>query len=143
MDVDLWRFFTCILQSKPNLAIKRSWQDPDGFMDIEWCQPAMLKSWDELREQFQISNEKKAISPTQFNHQSTRGHCIMTLEVEMPMKDNPQMKQKGRVYVCDLAGTEPAGDIFYALYKKVTFDDGSPPEHKLVGPHKDQVRETF
>ena len=92
----------------------------------------------QLREQFQISNEKKAISPTQFNHQSTRGHCIMTLEVEMPMADNPQMKQKGRVYVCDLAGTEPAGDIFYALYKKVTFDDGSPPEHKLVGPHKDQ-----
>ena len=62
----------------------------------------------------------------------------MTLEVEMPMKDNPQVKQKGRVYVCDLAGTEPAGDIFYALYKKVTFADGSPPEHQLVGPHKDQ-----
>lgn len=54
----------------------------------------------------------------QFNHQSTRGHCIMTLEVEMPHPDMPGMKQKGRVYVCDLAGTEPAGDIVYALYEK-------------------------
>lgn len=54
----------------------------------------------------------------QFNHQSTRGHCIMTLEVEMPHPHMPGMKQKGRVYVCDLAGTEPAGDIVYALYDK-------------------------
>lgn len=62
---------------------------------------------------------------SQFNHQSTRGHCIMTLEVEMPHPDMPGMKQKGRVYVCDLAGTEPAGDIVYALYdKKVTWLDG-------------------
>lgn len=46
----------------------------------------------------------------------------MTLEVEMPHPDMPGMKQKGRVYVCDLAGTEPAGDIVYALYeKKVIF----------------------
>ena len=64
------------------------------------------------------ANAKKAISPTEFNHQSTRGHCIMTLEVEMPHPANPAMKQKGRVYVCDLAGTEPAGDIVYALYEK-------------------------
>lgn len=42
----------------------------------------------------------------------------MTLEVEMPHPDMPGMKQKGRVYVCDLAGTEPAGDIVYALYEK-------------------------
>lgn len=55
---------------------------------------------------------------TQFNHQSTRGHCIMTLEVEMPHPDMAGMKQKGRVYVCDLAGTEPAGDIVFARYEK-------------------------
>lgn len=42
----------------------------------------------------------------------------MTLEVEMPHPDMPGMKRKGRVYVCDLAGTEPAGDIVYALYEK-------------------------
>ena len=32
---------------------------------------------------------------------------------------------RGRVYVCDLAGTEPAGDIEYANYQKIQFDDGS------------------
>lgn len=42
----------------------------------------------------------------------------MTLEVEMPHPDMPGMKRKGRVYVCDLAGTEPAGDIVYAMYEK-------------------------
>lgn len=42
----------------------------------------------------------------------------MTLEVEMPHPDMPGMKQKGRVYVCDLAGTEPAGDIVFARYDK-------------------------
>jgi hypothetical protein len=34
----------------------------------------------------QAANAKKAISPTQFNHQSTRGHCIMTLECNMPVR---------------------------------------------------------
>ena len=115
-------------------------KDKDGFMMIEWCQAATLKTWDDLRAQFQKSNEKKAISPTQFNHQSTRGHCIMTLEVEMPMPSNPSMKQKGRVYVCDLAGTEPAGDIYYANYEKKKYkEDGKDIiEHVLLGPHKDQ-----
>jgi hypothetical protein len=42
----------------------------------------------------------------------------MTLEVEMPHPTNPEMKQKGRMYVCDLAGTEPAGDIVCAQYEK-------------------------
>lgn len=115
-------------------------KDKDGFMNIEWCQAATLKTWDDLREQFQKSNQKKAISPTQFNHQSTRGHCIMTLEVEMPMPSDPTMKQKGRVYVCDLAGTEPAGDIFYADYQKIKYMENGKEviEHKLKGPHKDQ-----
>ena len=49
------------------------------------------------------------------------------------------MKQRGRLYVCDLAGTEPAGDIFYANYKRIDQDDGST-EHKLVGPHPDQSK---
>lgn len=42
----------------------------------------------------------------------------MTLEVEMPHPEMPGMKRKGRVYVCDLAGTEPAGDVVYAVYEK-------------------------
>ena len=64
------------------------------------------------------------------------GHCIMTLDVVMPKPDDPTSKKKGRVYVCDLAGTEPAGDVYYAEYKKKKMPDGSI-ENLLVGPHKD------
>ena len=114
-------------------------KDKDGFMDIQWCLSANLLSWDDLRKTFKKSNARKAISPTQFNHQSTRGHCIMTLEVNKPKADDVEMRQKGRIYVCDLAGTEPAGDIYYASYKKIKYPDGTV-EHKLLGPHKDQKK---
>lgn len=60
----------------------------------------------------------------------------MTLEVEMPHPDMAGMKQKGRVYVCDLAGTEPAGDIVFAKYEKKVFPNGDI-EHKYVGAHED------
>lgn len=60
----------------------------------------------------------------------------MVLEVEMPNPEIEGMKQRGRVYVCDLAGTEPAGDIVFAQYNKVTFDDGSF-EYKFTGAHPD------
>ena len=114
-------------------------KDPDGFMDIEWCIFKIVTSWNDLRQTFNIANGRKAIAPTQFNPMSTRGHCIMVLEVEMPMPDNAESKQRGRVYVCDLAGTEPAGDIVYALYNKVMFDDGSF-EYKYVGAHADKKK---
>ena len=106
-------------------------KDEDGFMDIQWCGAAQLENWDELRATFLIANERKAISPTQFNHQSTRGHCIMTLETNMPKPDDPSTRQRGRVYVCDLAGTEPAGDIVYAAYNKKIYPDGTV-EHECV-----------
>ncbi|CAM9272315.1 unnamed protein product [Chrysoparadoxa australica] len=111
-------------------------KDPDGFMDIEWCSSQVLNSWDDLRNSFMSANAKKAIAPTQFNHQSTRGHCIMLLEVEMPHPEMEGMKQRGRVYVCDLAGTEPAGDIVFAKYEKKVYPNGDI-EHKYVGAHDD------
>jgi hypothetical protein len=60
----------------------------------------------------------------------------MTLEVEMPHPSMEGMKQKGRVYVCDLAGTEPAGDIVYAKYQHIKEDDGTM-FHKFIGAHDD------
>ena len=114
-------------------------KDKDGFTDIEWCQSAVLKDWNDLRTTFQVANKRKAIAPTQFNPQSTRGHCIMTFEVEKPDPDNPDLKQKGRLYVCDLAGTEPAGEIVYAQYKKVTMSDGSI-ENVYQSPHPDNTK---
>ena len=60
----------------------------------------------------------------------------MTLEVEMPHPTMEGMKQKGRVYVCDLAGTEPAGDIVFAKYQHIKEEDGTM-FHKYIGPHDD------
>ena len=111
-------------------------KDPDGFMDIEWCLTKVLHSWNDLREAFLVANGRKAIAATQFNPMSTRGHCILVLEVEMPHPDIKDTKQSGRVYVCDLAGTEPAGDIVAAQYKKQVFEDGTY-EYKYIGPHDD------
>mmetsp|Transcript_73075 Transcript_73075/g.174096 ORF Transcript_73075/g.174096 Transcript_73075/m.174096 type:complete len:1082 (+) Transcript_73075:101-3346(+) len=114
-------------------------KDDDGFTFMEWCQSKVLHSWKDFRQAFMSANARKAISPTQFNHQSTRGHCIMTLEVEKPMEDDPSRKQRGRLYVCDLAGTEPAGDIYYADYQVV--DDGSGyKDYICKGPHPDQAK---
>ena len=60
-------------------------KDKDGFMDVAWCTAVPLSSWDDLRSNFQTSNARKAISPTQFNHQSTRGHvsgvCLLRFYV--------------------------------------------------------------
>jgi hypothetical protein len=56
-------------------------KDDDGFMDILWCLGTGMKTWDDLRATFLTANARKAIAPTQFNPQSTRGHCVMTLEV--------------------------------------------------------------
>ena len=63
----------------------------------------------------------------------------MLLEVEMPNPEMEDVKQRGRVYVCDLAGTEPAGDIVYALYDKINFDDGTF-EYKYKGAHSDMKK---
>ena len=114
-------------------------KDPDGFMDIEWCTSQVVKSWDDFRDVFQKANARKAIAPTQFNPMSTRGHCIMVLEVEIPDEAEPSIKKRGRIYICDLAGTEPAGDIVYATYEKEVFEDGSF-EYKFKGAHNDKKK---
>lgn len=57
----------------------------------------------------------------------------------MPHPSIKGTKQRGRVYVCDLAGTEPAGDIVYANYKKIVYENGDI-EHKYLGPHSDQSK---
>ncbi len=111
-------------------------KDQDGFMDVQWCGAKVLADWNDLRNTFTEANARKAIAPTQFNPRSTRGHCIMTLEVETPHPDMEGVKQRGRVYVCDLAGTEPAGEIVHAIYKMVKQRDGTE-EEVFQGPHPD------
>ena len=115
-------------------------KDKDGFQDVTWCLDQTLDDWKSLCDIFQVANGRKAIAPTQFNPMSTRGHCIMTLEVEKPNDNNPDLKQKGRLYVCDLAGTEPAGDVYFANYKKEWYEENGEKkfEYKLIGPNKDK-----
>ena len=110
-------------------------KDAEGFMDIG--NVVGLKSWDELCNTFMKADARKAVSPTQFHHQYTRGHCILNLEVDKPNDNDQQLRQRGRIYICDLAGTEPAGHIYHAYYKKIKHPNGTI-EHKLLGPHKDQ-----
>jgi len=114
-------------------------KDADGFMDIEWCASKVLHTWDDFRAEFQTANKRKAISPTQFNHQSTRGHCIMTLEVEKPTDDDASRKQRGRLYVCDLAGTEPAAQIEYCVFRCDVDEDGNK-EYVRTGKHPDESK---
>ena len=107
-------------------------KDSDGFMDVTWTSKVVVNTWEELRSIVQNANSRKAIS-TQFNHQSTRGHCILIMEVETTNSKNE--KQKGRLYVCDLAGAEPAGDIVYAQYKR-----NKEGEDVYVGKHPDESK---
>jgi len=111
----------------------------DGFMDIEWCTLLPMKSWDLMRNTFKTANARKGIAPTQFNPQSTRGHCVFTFEVNHPDVEDPQIKKRGRLYLCDLAGTEPAGDVYYALYKEIVYDNGEK-EMQLCGQHQDMAK---
>ena len=115
-------------------------KDKDGFTDVTWCLEQVLSDWPQLCEIFQVANGRKAIAPTQFNPMSTRGHCIMTLEVEKLNENNSSLKQKGRLYVCDLAGTEPAGDVYFANYKKNWYEENGEKkfEYQLIGPNKDK-----
>ena len=56
-------------------------KDPDGFMGFDWIDSVPLNSFEDLCVAVRAANQRKAISATQFNHQSTRGHCILQLEI--------------------------------------------------------------
>ena len=112
-------------------------KDYADFNDISWCTTATLKSWSELCDTFEKADARKVTSPTPDSRQSIRGHRILTLEVSKPKDDEPQIRQQGRIYICDLACPENVHNLFYANYKKTKHSDGTA-EYKLVGPHKNQ-----
>jgi hypothetical protein len=121
--------------------------DSDGFRDVNWTTEVDVKDWDDLREKFRVGNARKAISPTQFNHQSTRGHCFLQLIVDRPHPQDKTQRRRGRIIVCDLAGAEPAADVYHALYNKTEVEvedkDGSMVKtmrYELVGQHKDVMK---
>jgi hypothetical protein len=85
--------------------------DAHGFVDITWCRKKHIQSWHHLIETFKTANGKKAIAATQFNQASTRGHCILVFEADMPHPTKQGVRRTGRLYVCDLAGAEPAASV--------------------------------
>ena len=114
-------------------------KDASGFIDIKWCRSEVLESWEDLIKVFTRANDRKSISPTQFNHASTRGHCILIFQVERPHPQDSKVRQTGRMYISDLAGAEPAGDVVYARYDRIECDDGSI-EYKYIGPHPNKEK---
>ena len=98
--------------------------DSHGFVDITWCRKHTLKTWAELTATFKKANGKKAIAPTQFNPASTRGHCILVFEAKMPHPTKDGVSRCGRLYVCDLAGAEPAAEVHCAQYHRTVDTDG-------------------
>ena len=112
---------------------KEMHKDIHGFMDIRWIKPKVITSWDELLKLLEKANKLKYIAPTQFNPSSTRGHCILFYEVDMPMKMRSGKKviKTARMYVCDLAGAEPAHSVHYANYHIYQTSHGT--EYKYIG----------
>ena len=113
-------------------------KDNQGFMEFGWLTRRPVNSFEELCVIIQDANRRKAIAATQFNHQSTRGHCILQLELNKP-ESSGSGQVHCRLYVCDLAGTEPAADIFAAYYERVSLPDGTF-EYKFSGRDLDQAK---
>ena len=99
-------------------------KDAHGFMDITWCTAVEVRTWEELLGVLNEANKRKSIAPTQFNPSSTRGHCILFYEVDMPGIHHDGVTTTARMYVCDLAGAEPAADVHWARYKRLQVGDG-------------------
>jgi chromosome segregation ATPase len=115
-------------------------QDKHGFVDITWCRKLHVTSWHELRVAFKGANARKAIAPTQFNHASTRGHCILVFEAKMPHPQQEGVSRTGRLYVCDLAGAEPAAEVHCAQYERVVDPNSGAVEYNYKGRHPDNAR---
>ena len=130
----------------PNAASKNYHQgmhkDAHGFMDMTWCKTVEVESWKELLSTLTFANKRKSIAPTQFNPSSTRGHCILFFEVDMPDLENPNKVKVARMYVCDLAGAEPASDVYWANYGSKTVNGQVEYICKGRDPDKQKTKKT-
>ena len=55
-----------------------------------------------------------------------------------PDEEDADSKTKCRMYVCDMAGTEPAADIYAAKYDRTKNSATGAYEYTLAGPDPDQ-----
>jgi hypothetical protein len=113
-------------------------RDESGFMEFDWVSTVPLSTFSELCSTVKEANRRKALAATQFNWCSTRGHCILQLELTKPNESMPDVQTRCRLYVCDLAGTEPAADIVASVYERRKIPDPTRKgelltEYELVG----------
>ena len=80
-------------------------ENPETGMVIEGLSEVYLSSIDEFFEYVDLSQSNRKVAETKLNHNSSRSHCILILEVTQSFKKEKLIK-KGTLNLVDLAGSE-------------------------------------
>jgi hypothetical protein len=74
--------------------------------DFRWYN---VSSFNEVREIVQVTNLRRAVAETKMNRHSSRGHCLIGLQVPLVVKDNKGAKLVATIKLLDLCGSENVG----------------------------------
>ena len=80
-------------------------ENPETGVVIEGLSEVYLSSLDEFFEYVDLSQSNRKVAETKLNHNSSRSHCILILEVTQSFKKEKLIK-KGTLNLVDLAGSE-------------------------------------
>ena len=80
-------------------------ENPETGVVIEGLSEVYLSSIDEFFEYVDLSQSNRKVAETKLNHNSSRSHCILILEVTQSFKKEKLIK-KGTLNLVDLAGSE-------------------------------------
>ena len=80
-------------------------ENPETGIVIEGLSEIYLSSIEEFFEYVDLSQSNRKVSETKLNHNSSRSHCILILEVTQSFKKEKLIK-KGTLNLVDLAGSE-------------------------------------
>ena len=80
-------------------------ENPETGIVIEGLSEVYLSSLEEFFEYVDLSQSNRKVAETKLNHNSSRSHCILILEVTQSFKKEKLIK-KGTLNLVDLAGSE-------------------------------------
>ena len=80
-------------------------ENPETGVVIEGLSEVYLSSLEEFFEYVELSQSNRKVAETKLNHNSSRSHCILILEVTQSFKKEKLIK-KGTLNLVDLAGSE-------------------------------------
>ena len=80
-------------------------ENPETGIVIEGLSEVYLSSIEEFFEYVDLSQSNRKVAETKLNHNSSRSHCILILEVTQSFKKEKLIK-KGTLNLVDLAGSE-------------------------------------